>query len=367
MAPTMVSQQETLEAHPMNGGDGINSYSQNSCYQRGVIDAAKLVIIEAVTEKLDLKNPIFDSSCNSFRIADFGCSTGPNTFLAVQNIVEAVEQKYEKSALEVPEFQVFFNDHVDNDFNILFRTLPPARKYFAAGVPGSFYSRVFPKASLHFVHCSYALHWLSKVPKEITEEGSPAWNKGRIHYTGVEKHVLKAYFGQFQKDFDIFLKARAQELIAGGLMVIQMPGLPTGEVLFSRTGAGLLHALLGASLMDMVKMGVISEDKVDSFNLPQYHPSTEELEMVIEMNNSFTIERIGALNHPLRNVPFDVKMTSAQVRAIMEGMLKEHFGDEIMDELFELYTKKLADNYIVFDKEIRRDVDFCLVLKRKNN
>lgn len=131
--------------------------------QRGVIDAAKLVILEAVTEKLDLTNPIFDSSCNSFRIADFGCSTGPNTFLAVQNIVEAVEQKYQKSALEAPEFQVFFNDHVDNDFNILFRTLPPARKYFAAGVPGSFYSRVFPKASLHFVHCSYALHWLSKV------------------------------------------------------------------------------------------------------------------------------------------------------------------------------------------------------------
>lgn len=116
-----------------------------------------------------------------------------------------------------------------------------------------------------------------------------------------------------------------------------------------------------------MRQGVISEDKVDSFNLPQYHPSTEELEMVIEMNNSFTIERIGALNHPLRNVPFDVKMTSAQVRAIMEGMLKEHFGDEIMDELFELYTKKLADNYLVFDKEIRRDVDFCLVLKRKNN
>ncbi|KAM7497726.1 hypothetical protein LguiA_022140 [Lonicera macranthoides] len=148
MDTTMVtlSQQETLEAHPMNGGDGINSYSQNSCYEKGIIEAAKVVIIEAVTEKLGLNNPSFDSSCNSFRIADFGCSTGPNTFFAVQNIVEAVEQKYEKSARKTPEFQVFFNDHVNNDFNILFRTLPPARKYFAVGVPGSFYSRMFPKA-----------------------------------------------------------------------------------------------------------------------------------------------------------------------------------------------------------------------------
>ncbi|KAM7503061.1 hypothetical protein LguiB_001965 [Lonicera macranthoides] len=369
MDTTMVtlSQQETLEAHPMNGGDGINSYSQNSCYEKGIIEAAKVVIIEAVTEKLGLNNPSFDSSCNSFRIADFGCSTGPNTFLAVQNIVEAVEQKYEKSARKTPEFQVFFNDHVNNDFNILFRTLPPARKYFAAGVPGSFYSRMFPKASLHFVHSSYALHWLSKVPKEIKVEGSPAWNKGRIHYTGVEKDVLKAYFGQFQKDFDIFLKARAQELVAGGLMVIQLIGQPTGEALCSRNGPVFLHVVLGESLMDMVKMGVISEDKVDSFNLPQYYPSMEQLEMLIETDNSFTVERIGTLNHPMRNMPFDAKMTSTEIRAILEGMLKEHFGGEIMDELFELYTKKLVDSYLVFEKEIRTDFDFCLVLKRKNN
>lgn len=66
-------------------------------------------------------------------------------------------------------------------------------------------------------------------------------------------------------------------------------------------------------------------------------------------------------------MPFDVKMTSTQVRAIMEGMLKEHFGEEVMDELFKLYTKKLVDNYLVFEKEVRRDVDFCLVLKRKTN
>ncbi|KAM7503062.1 hypothetical protein LguiB_001966 [Lonicera macranthoides] len=85
------------------------------------------------------------------------------------------------------------------------------------------------------------------------------------------------------------------------------------------------------------------------------------------MDNSFTVERISTLNHPMRNMPFDAKMTSTEIRAILEGMLKEHFGGEIMDELFELYTKKLADSYLVFEKEIRTDFDFCLVLKRKNN
>uniref|UniRef100_A0AAT9UT99 Loganic acid O-methyltransferase n=1 Tax=Mitragyna speciosa TaxID=170351 RepID=A0AAT9UT99_9GENT len=366
--PTVDVKEMPEEAHPMKGGDDFNSYSQNSCYQRGVIDAAKAVIVEAVNEKLDLKNnDNFDPS-KPFRIADFGCSTGPNTYFAVQNIVEAVDQKHKSLQEKIqPEFHVFFNDHVNNDFNILFRSLPQDRDYFAAGVPGSFYTRVFPKASVHFAHCSYALHWLSKVPKEIQDKNSPAFNRGRIHYTGTEKHVVKAYFSQFQKDMGSFLKARAQEIVGGGLVVIQIPGLPSGEVLFSRTGAGMLHALLGSSLMELVNLGIISEESVDSFNLPQYHPSIEELEMVIEMNNSFTIEKVGALNHPMKNLPFDVQMTSLQVRAVMEGILSDHFGGKILDQLFEIYTTKLQENYNVFDKEIRRDADLFLVLKRKSN
>nr|QWX38535.1 loganic acid methyltransferase [Ophiorrhiza pumila] len=381
MAPTMDNNTTTIttveiikempeEAHPMKGGDDLNSYSQNSCYQKGVIEAAKAVIVEAVHEKMDLENNIittFDPS-KPFRIADFGCSTGPNTFFAMQNIVEVVDNRY-KSLLknQQVEFHVYFNDHANNDFNMLFRSLPQNRDYFAAGAPGSFYSRVFPKASLHFAHCSYALHWLSKVPKEIQDKNSPAYNKGRIHYTGTEKQVVKAYFSQFQKDLDSFLKARAQEIVGGGLMVIQIPGLPSGEVLFSRTGAGMLHALLGSSLMDLVNMGIISEESVDSFNLPQYHPSIEELEMLIEMNGSFTLEKIGALNHPMKNLAFDAQMTSLQVRAIMEGILTKQFGDKILDQLFEIYTNKLQENYIVFDKEIRKDADLFLILKRKIN
>lgn len=213
------------------------------------------MIVEAVNEIMDLENNIatFDPS-KPFSIADFGCSTGPNTFLAMQNIVEAVDDKYKTLQKTQPEFHAFFNDHVNNDFNVLFRSLPQNRDYFAAGVPGSFYSRVFPKASLHFAHCSYALHWLSKVPKEIQDKNSPAYSKGRIHYSGTEIQVVKAYLGQFQKDMDAFLKARAQELVEGGVMVIQIPGLPSGEMLFSRTGAGMLHALLGSSLMELVNM-----------------------------------------------------------------------------------------------------------------
>ena len=87
------------------------------------MEAAKVLINEAIAEKLDLKQVI---SSKLFTIADLGCSTGPNTIIAVENIMEAVKLKYQSfgSSQEALEFQVFFNDHVSNDFNTLFKSLP---------------------------------------------------------------------------------------------------------------------------------------------------------------------------------------------------------------------------------------------------
>ena len=70
----------------------------------------------AIIKKFD-PNAISSSPTNPMCIADFGCSTGPNTFIAVMNIIEAVEVKFESLGLfEVPTFQVFFNYQVSKDF-----------------------------------------------------------------------------------------------------------------------------------------------------------------------------------------------------------------------------------------------------------
>ncbi|KAK6266565.1 hypothetical protein QUC31_017402 [Theobroma cacao] len=43
------------------------------------------------------------------------------------------------------------------------------------GVLGSFHDQVLPKSSLHLAHCSYSLHWLSKLPKELQDKHCPTW------------------------------------------------------------------------------------------------------------------------------------------------------------------------------------------------
>ncbi|KAK2987310.1 hypothetical protein RJ640_006398 [Escallonia rubra] len=326
------------KSYPMIGGESAFNYAQNSGYQRGVIDATKNIIAEAITQKLDIKSPT-----TTFRIADFGCSTGPNTFIAMRNIVEAVELKYQsmqQGIAQTLEFQIYFNDHADNDFSILFKTLPFSPPYYSAGVPGSFHNRLFPKATLHLGHSSYSLQWLSKVPEEVQDKNSPASNKGEIYCTWTRKEVREAYYSQFKNDWTSFLDARAEELVEGGLMAIQLPGVPHGAVP-SQTGAGMLLELLSSCLDDMAKR-------------------------VIVMNNKFTIERMEFLSQPEKDL-FDPILKSLHMRATDEGIIIDHFGTGIVDELFDLLTKELDENRHICENELRTDVDLFVLLKRKSS
>lgn len=221
--------------------------------QKWGVEAAKALIKESIAKTLDTKRFVSPlAASTTFRIADLGCSVGPNTFIAVQNIIESLEVKFSSDGLssEAIEFQVFFNDFTPNDFNTLFRLIPCDRHYFVAGVPGGFHGRLFPKASIHIIHCSYALHWLTEVPKEVVDKDSPAWNKGRIDYAYSAPEVHEAYAAQFARDLERFLGAREQELMCGGLMALVVPCLLYGTTAQQCTLIAM-GGVLGSCLIDM--------------------------------------------------------------------------------------------------------------------
>ncbi|CAK7349659.1 unnamed protein product [Dovyalis caffra] len=354
-----------IEAYPMNGGHGIYSYAKNSYHQGQAIHAVKELIKEEITEKLDIT--MFPSS-DTFRIVDMGCSAGPNTFFAVQNVLEAVEKKYQGQGLDhcrLPEYQVFFNDHSSNDFNTLFTSLPPNRNYYVAGVPGSFHVRLFPEASLHIVISSYAIQWISHIPKELVDKSSPAWNKGRTYYAHAGVETIKAYADQFAKDMDNFLHFRALEVVPGGMVLLTIPGGRWDGDSDYQILPNTLHDLLESCIVDMAKKGIISEEKLDSFNVPQYFPSPQEMEAAVKRNGSFCIERIECLHDEKKQAnPKEARAFSSHVRAGLEFLLSEHFGHEIMDELFDSFTRKIEENE-VFDLGVA--FKLLVVLKRNES
>ncbi|KAF5442836.1 hypothetical protein F2P56_035453 [Juglans regia] len=317
---------------PVNGGHDSCSYSKNSYYQRLSANVEKRKIDEEIAEKLDVLN--FLSTWKTIRIADLGCATGPNTFNAMQDLIEAIVHKYKSlcPTSPLPEFQVFFNDQASNDFNSLFNALPAERQYFAVGVPGSFHGRLFPESSLHFVYTCYALQWLSALPEELSDKNSPICNKGRVHYTNAPHEVLNAYSTQFAMDVENFLNARAKELVPGGMM------------------------------------GLINEDEVDSFNIPFYAASPEEMTGLVERNGYFSIERMELTNPAtwLGSGPIDIRAWMMHVRAAMEGIFTEHFSrPEIIDQMFQQMTEKLSDCSEDLKSRSQEKVQLFVVLKRK--
>ncbi|XP_026428791.1 probable S-adenosylmethionine-dependent methyltransferase At5g38780 [Papaver somniferum] len=242
----------------MKGGTDQYSYVQNSSLQRRGIDLSQVMINEAIAKDINVENQLMNNPNTIFRVVDLGCSVGSNSL--VNDIIEAIDLKIKSyfQGLEpmqciTSEFHVYFNDKTSNDFNTLFALIPLKKRYFAAGVPGSFHGRLFPRASLYIVNSSTALHWLSRVPKEVGDINSSAWNKGKIHYNNASNEVLQAYSAQYVMDMEAFLLARGHEIIRGGLMFILVPPMGDGT-LVSQTGLGLQADVLGSCFMEMAKM-----------------------------------------------------------------------------------------------------------------
>ncbi|KAL0438848.1 UNVERIFIED_CONTAM: Loganic acid O-methyltransferase [Sesamum latifolium] len=117
----------------------------------------------------------------------------------------------------------------------------------------------------------------------------------------------------------------------------------------------------------MFLQGRFCEAKVDSFSLPFYFTTPKQLKAILERSHSFTLERLEILNNPGKHTLSDVKARATFFRAVHEGLLTDHFGNEIIDELFNLYTEKLATSPIFQNPNNDKSILILAVLKRRSD
>ncbi|KAI9124975.1 hypothetical protein K1719_003591 [Acacia pycnantha] len=336
----------------MKGGTTETSYSNNSSYQKKVISSTKPIREEAIAcfcrEKIIPK---------TLAVADLGCSSGPNTLFVIHELIETVEKICRDLHHESPEYIIFLNDLPINDFNTIFKSLESFQQKlsnnkgkkngpcYITGVPGSFYGRIFPSKSLHFVHSSNSLHWMSQVPEGVEN------NKGNVCLTSTSpSNVCDAYYHQFQRDFSLFLKCRAQELVEGGHMVLTLLGRRSNNDP-SLNKSCHIWDIVAEALNDMVLEGKIKEDELDSFNVPFYTPSSSELKLEVEKEGSFTINHLEEFEisweaaYDEKRYDDSKEYQIAQfMRAVSEPLLVSHFGEALMDTLFLRCQRILADH-----------------------
>ena len=107
--------------------------------------------------------------------------------------------------------------------------------------------------------------------------------------------------------------------------------------------------------------GIVSEEKIDTFNQPLYHPTFEQVEAILDKNGCFSIEIMESL-------PFEKPSPSVFTgvfRAVLGPLVEKHFGDEILDELFDdLLRKRFEESFSIFDPE-ETNVSLFVLLKRR--
>ncbi|XP_061360096.1 probable methyltransferase TCM_000336 [Gastrolobium bilobum] len=352
----------------MTGGVGKTSYAKNSSLQKKASDKVKHIIIQTV-EDLYL-----ETTPKSIGIADLGCSSGPNTLSVIKDIFQAIQGISPKIKHHSTEFRVYLNDLPTNDFNSIFKALPEFhmllmrdREYgvppiFMGGYPGSFYGRLFPNSYLHFVHSSHSLHWLSRVPPALYDEQGRSLNKGCVYISELSPAVVpEAYLQQFQQDFSLFLRSRSEELVVGGRMVLIFLGRRGPEHV--DRGNSFFWEILSRSFVILVSQGEIEQEKVDSYDVHFYAPSREEIEEELRKEGSLKLERLEMVEIDKSEQAMESYGTKVAmaVRAIQESMITNHFGERILNNLFENYARLLDAE---MTEEDIKPISFILVLKK---
>ncbi|KAL2485047.1 S-adenosyl-L-methionine-dependent methyltransferase superfamily protein [Abeliophyllum distichum] len=108
--------------------------------------------------------------------------------------------------------------------------------------------------------------------------------------------------------------------------------------------------------------GLFDAAKVDSFNLPVYFTYPNELKALIGRNEDFNIERMEILNNSTKHLTTpNSKSFTRFIRALYEGLLKVHFGSEIMDELFNIYEEKVEESALLLNPNENSMITFVLL------
>eukprot|EP00249_Psilotum_nudum_P014691 c24952_g2_i1 orf=28-1200(-) len=335
----------------MQRGSGENSYASFvRCIPNDFNQSFWPLLSDSISQHLPL--PVNQTT---LRIADLGCASGANSISTMDYVVGALRHLYASRALPQPEVQAFFGDLPGNDFNTLFSTLcslpqrgrngvpleetGAARNYFAAGVPGSFYKRLFPQSSLHVVYSISSLHFLSKVPEEVENQHSPAWNEGKTWIDeGSKAATVEAYAKQFQQDFLDFLRCRQFELVPGGLLFLIMAAQPGQDDIPHSPQHINQFSLLEAAWDSLISEGSLDAKSKDAFNLPFYAPRKEELVQAVEASQAFQMEALEVRNEePWPEAAWDALRGDAQawrkafasmLRNSVGSLLEAHLGEE---------------------------------------
>ncbi|KAH0971206.1 hypothetical protein GBA52_023362 [Prunus armeniaca] len=110
--------------------------------------------------------------------------------------------------------------------------------------------------------------------------------------------------------------------------------------------------------------GEVEEEKLDSYDVHFYAPSRDEIEDEVRKEGSFELDRLELLELDQRgdkdNESYGTSCART-VRAIQESMIAKHFGEKLLDSLFETYGRLIDEESAKGDIN---PISFGIVLRK---
>ncbi|KAG2610366.1 hypothetical protein PVAP13_4KG188100 [Panicum virgatum] len=301
--------------------DGETSYVNNSRHQQKALVETKPVLEKAVAQVCAAV------LSRNLVVCDLGCGSGRNTLIFLSEVIDATRG-------HPVELQFFLNDLPGNDFNHIFQSFEQFKNLTVADYKGKIL-HPFYITGLPWSVVSYVL------------DG----NEGNIYIAKTTSpSVVELYQEQFQ-DLILFLELRYKELAFGGQMVLTFLGRKEDDVYSG--SMNYIYELLAQSLQSLVEKNLVNQKKLNSFNLQIYGASVAEVKKVINQSGLFDINRINLFgsnwdpyndsedNNVLDSIQSGVNIAKS-IRAVMETLLVIHFGEFMIETLFEEFTRKVA-------------------------
>lgn len=370
--PCPASRMRNLTLMPTLTGMKLEGfYDRNSAQQRGTMQA----VIGWLTEAIGTMT--LPGEAQSIVAADFGCSEGRNSIIAMGHIVEALRDRRHEQPICIVHC-----DLPSNNFNQLFRALyDPAQSSYAQTrghrraniVPlacgGSFFDPMLAPRSLSIAMSVVSVQWMDRVPDVPIPEF--------IGYLKASSAAREAYARQADEEMTRFLEARALELVPGGKLLVVAPGSDGAW----RGGDGIYDVLNDAAL-DLVDAGRISRRRFESFVMPIYYRTIEEMTVPLTrpgspVGGAFQVDRIETLELAM---PFEDELrrtghvetyadgyTNA-VRAFSEpvltgGLVEPGQDRTVIDELYARVRARLVTDP---QRYTTRDIEVAMLLTRRS-
>tara|TARA_Y100001960_G_C14714887_1_gene849076 strand:+ start:118 stop:1257 length:1140 start_codon:yes stop_codon:yes gene_type:complete len=349
----------TARTIAMKGG---GYYSQRTRGAKDVIDNASEMLVEAADAIAPPDNR------QTIVLADFGAADGGTSESALRKCVERIRMRFSDV-----QIQVSYTDLPGNDFSALFKNLLgfgslPANTYLtdiegvyvnACGI--GFHRQLLPDASLDIGFSATAMHYISEKPCPI---------ENHVHMVGASNDTRAAYAIQAERNWEDLLVARANELRAGGRLVMLNFGIDEEGRYLGNTGGVNMFDTFASLWVQLRDEGVISRDEFVNTAFPQYYrtveefcaPFKEETSQVFQAGLRLVSARTGIVKCPYRKAYDDSDGTMSArefarsyvptLRSWSEAVFLSGLDDarpldqrhQIVDEFYKRYEDRVASN-----------------------